>query len=89
MSNDTDEPGDYQNWKADIRQRIEANEGHETPDAQELWNRARFAAKGAASWIDDMPVSENEIETAKGDILKALVALEMAQERLNGGDGGD
>ena len=76
----------YHDWKADIRTEIEANEGHEAPDADDLWYRARDSARGASGWIDGMPVSESEIRTAKGDILEALVALELAEERLQEGD---
>jgi hypothetical protein len=32
--------------------------------------------------MHDMPCAEQEIQTAKGDVLKALVALEMAEDRL-------
>lgn len=76
----------YADWKAQIRSELEAFEGHGPPDVEELWHVAGHEAEGAASWIGDMPVSEDEIETAKGDLLKALVALEMAEERLEGGN---
>lgn len=82
MTDDNSSTETYRDWKADIRRRIEANEGHESPDAEELWNRAGYAAEGASEWIRDMPLTENEIRAAKGDVLNALVALEMAEERL-------
>lgn len=88
MSNDTT-TGDterYSSWKSEIRAELEAYEGHGPPSAEELWHLAEYEASGVVSWISDMPVSEQEIQTAKGDVLKALVALEMAEERLNGGD---
>ena len=61
---------------------IEANEGHAPPKVDELWDRAAYEARGAASWIDDMPVSETEIQTAKDDLVMALAHLELAEERL-------
>lgn len=72
----------YESWKDNIRQRLEAFEGEGPPDAETLWHVAGHEAIGAANWIGDMPVSQGEIETAKQDILTALVALEMAEERL-------
>ena len=73
---------DYESTKESIRAEFDANEGHPAPDAEELWSRAKYHSEGAASWIGDMPVTENEIATAKDDVLRALVALEMAEERL-------
>lgn len=86
MNDSENDSSEYQGWKEEIRSEIEANEGHATPDPHELWDRAAYDARSAADWIDDMPVSEAEIRTAKGDVLSALVALEMAEERLEGSD---
>lgn len=80
---------DYDNLKQNIRSRIEANEGDPRPSAEELWHRASLDARSAAGWIDDMPVSEHEVQTVKSDLLKALVALEMAEESLNEGASDD
>jgi hypothetical protein len=74
--------GPYESWKAQIRSELEAFEGEGPPDADELWSVAQYNARAASDWINDMPISENEIEAAKGDVLEALVALEMAEERL-------
>ena len=74
---------DYTSWKAQIRSELEAFEGEGPPDADELWSVAQYKSRAASDWISDMPVSEHEIEAAKGDVLEALVALEMAEERLN------
>jgi len=72
----------YTTQKENLRSELEAFEGHGPPTVEELWSTAGHEARGAASWIEDMPVDKNEIETAKSDLLKALVALEMAEERV-------
>jgi hypothetical protein len=78
---------EYQQWKAQIRNEIEANEGHDNPTAEELWHRAGVEARTAAGWVDDVPLSMSEIKMAKGDLLTALVALEMAEDRLESENG--
>jgi hypothetical protein len=82
---DTDRDGidRYTDWKSQIRSELEAFEGHGPPSIDELWNVAGYEAEGVSGWIDEMPPTQQEIQTAKGDLLKALVALEMAEERLN------
>ena len=76
----------YESWREEIRSELEAFEGEGPPSVDQLWNVARHESGSAASWIADMPCTEQEVQTAKGDVLKALVALEMAEKRLNGGD---
>jgi len=73
---------DYESQKRQYRQELEAFEGDGPPGARQLWDVARIEASSASNWIEDMECTEREIQTAKGDILKALVALEMAEERL-------
>ena len=73
----------YADWKGQIRSELEAFEGEGPPSIDQLWSVARHESESAASWIHDMPCTEQEIQTAKGDVLKALVALEMAEDRLN------
>ncbi|ELY91454.1 hypothetical protein [Natrialba taiwanensis] len=73
----------YDDWKSQIRSELEAFEGEGPPSIDELWSVAQNESESAASWIHDMPCTEQEIKTAKGDVLKALVALEMAEDRLN------
>jgi hypothetical protein len=75
----------YADWKSQIRSELEAFEGEGPPTVDELWHVARYESESAASWIADMPATKQEIETVKDDLLRALVALEMAEERLNGG----
>ncbi len=72
----------YASRKENLRSELEAFEGHGPPTAEDLWSTAGHEARGAASWVEDMPLTETEIETAKSDLLKALVALEMAEERV-------
>lgn len=78
--------GRYDDWKSNIRAELEAFEGEGPPSTRQLWNVAAYNARGAADWISDMPVGEEQIQTAKGDVLESLVALEMAEERLAEGD---
>jgi len=73
----------YASWKEQIRSELEAFGGEGPPSIDDLWLVAQHESESAASWMHDMPCTEQEIETAKGDVLKALVALEMAEERLN------
>lgn len=73
----------YADWKNQIRSELEAFEGEGPPSIDQLWSVAQYEAESAASWIHDMRCTEQEIQTAKGDVLKALVALEMAEDRLN------
>ena len=75
--------GRYASWKSQLREELEAFEGECPPSIDELWHVARYESETAASWIADMPATQQEIETVKGDVLKALVALEMAEDRLN------
>jgi hypothetical protein len=73
---------EYESEKQQYRQELEAFEGEGPPGPKQLWDVARLEASSASNWIEDMECTEREIQTAKGDILKALVALEMAEERL-------
>ena len=75
--------GRYASWKSQLREELEAFEGEGPPTIEQLWHVARYESETAASWIADMPATQQEIETVKGDVLKALVALEMAEDRLN------
>lgn len=77
------ESTEYASWKSEIRSELEAFEGEGPPSIDELWLVAQHEAESAASWMHDMPCTEQEIQTAKGDVLKALVALEIAEDRLN------
>jgi len=79
----TQESERYDDWKSQIRSELEAFEGEGPPSIEDLWSVAQHESESAASWIHDMPCTEQEIQTAKGDVLKALVALEMAEDRLN------
>jgi len=72
----------YTGWKSQIRSELEAFEGEGPPSVDQLWSVAQHESESAASWMHDMPCAEQEIQTAKGDVLKALVALEMAEDRL-------
>lgn len=72
---------DYESWKAQIRSEIEAWEGEGPPDDTELWDWVAFEGESVAGWVRDMPASEQSIQTAKEDVLQALVALEMLEER--------
>jgi TPR repeat protein len=74
---------DYESQKSQYRSELEAYEGEGPANANQLWYVARAEAQSAADWIEDMPVTESEIQTAKGDVLKALVALEMAEELID------
>lgn len=76
----------YADWKSQIRSELEAMEGEGPPSTDDLWGLAGYEAHGAGAWIDDMPVTEDSIKTAKGDILKSLTALEMAEELLGSTD---
>jgi len=73
---------DYESEKSQYRSELEAYEGEGPLTPRQLWDVARIVSMSASNWIEDMPCTENEIQTAKGDLLKALVALEMAEERL-------
>jgi len=72
----------YADWKAQLRSELQAYEGEGPPSIDQLWSVAQHESESAASWIHGMPCTEQEIQTAKGDVLKALVALEMAENRL-------
>lgn len=78
--------GRYSSWKSDIRSELDAMEGEGPPTADQLWNVAAYQSRSASDWIEDMPLTEDAIETARGDVLEALVALEMAEERMEGDD---
>jgi len=73
----------YNDWKSQIRSELEAFEGEGPPSVKELWSVAQHESESAASLINDMPCTEQEVQTAKGDVLKALVVLEMVEEELN------
>jgi hypothetical protein len=70
----------YDSWKSQIRQEIEAWEGEGPPSDAELWDHVAFEAQAVESWVRDMPATEESIETVKGDVLRQLVALEMLEE---------
>jgi hypothetical protein len=74
---------DYDSWKAQIRSEIEAWEGDGPPSNDELWDWVAFEGDSVSGWVRDMPATKQSIRTAKGDVLQALVALEMLEERVN------
>jgi len=80
---DASEGTGYASWKSEIQSELEAFEGEGPPSIDQLWSVAQHQSESAASWIHDMPCTEQEIQRAKGDVLKALVAIEMAEDRLN------
>jgi hypothetical protein len=71
---------DYSTWKQQIRSEIEANEGERPPTQEQLWRIAGRASESAAEWIGDMPATDETVQTATGDVLTSLVALEMVEE---------
>lgn len=89
MSNNHQSGCRYERQKANIRSRLEAYEGEGPPSVLQLWHSAEYDASGCGGWIEDMPPIKEAIEAAKGDILKALVALEMAEERLEDSENGE
>lgn len=79
----TETEQDYTDLKNELRSEIEEVRDERPRDSDALWGFAYRNARWAYDWmIEIRPPSEQDIQDAKRRVLKALVALEMAEERL-------
>lgn len=89
MTNEPQNPQetDYTDRKGLIRH---VYEGYQSESgglsAKRLWTLAQQRSQSASDTISETGISKQEIDEVKGDVLAALVALEMAEERLDQND---